>query len=248
MYEAGTVTWNEIGDNILQKITFTRKGLLLYEYHYKTKSSKPCLVFVIKTAASKEFGMFNLMEKDLRDALSFADAYQKILGDKKPTENKILLKALFKAIVINYGRCFKKANARNKLLAEDVISNKNKEAHSELIRIRDKYVAHADYTEYESCRCLLILTHEIKYRKRGGAILQPLSELEQGILDQFTENYKPPIIEAHNWVKNKLESLLPIVHQPFEGEDILGQLYKYAKNKKGRIIINEKKLKEMTGS
>lgn len=245
MYHIGTVSWKKIGGYFLQKISISSKGVLSYEYHYKIKSSKPSIVFEIDTAATREFAMLTSIEKDLRDSLRFLDEYQMILSYKQAEKNDILLKALFRAIVITYGRCFKNSNARIKILSDDVISEKNKDVHAELIEIRDKYVAHADDTEYESCRLVFVLSPEMKYRKSMEATFQPFMELKQGYPDEFSENFKSPIKDAHQWVKNKLESLQSIVYQPFKSEDLLEKLYKYAKNKTGRIILNEKKLNEI---
>lgn len=248
MHDLGTVTWNKIGLDFLQKISISKSGIISYGYHYKIKLSKPCKTFVIDTAASRELSMFCLIEKDIRDALSFADKYQNILDNKKNTEINILLNALFIATVINYGRCFKKSKARHKLIADDAISDKNKDAHSELIRIRDKYVAHADYTDYESCKCILVLTQEMKFKKNGNASMQTLIELEKGHPFEFSKNFKSPIIDAHEWVNKKINSLLQVVGEPFNDKEILEKLYKYAKNKEGRIILNDQILKKLNGS
>jgi hypothetical protein len=63
MYEPDSVTWNRISDVWFQKITISKMGLLAYEYHYQTKSSKPCVVIEIATGISRQFAAYALIEK-----------------------------------------------------------------------------------------------------------------------------------------------------------------------------------------
>lgn len=241
MYEPDSVTWNRISV-WLQKITISKMGLLTYEYHYQTKSSKPCVVIEIDTGISRRFAAYALIEKDLRDTLSFIDEYHQI-EDKEIIKGKdILLKALSRAIVITYGKCFTTAEGRRVKLEKNIISEACQAMHEELMNARHEYVAHAGNSAHELCKCVFLLPPEKKLLK--GQITHPMqcTELRQSVgYKYFSELYKPLVEEVHAWVKNKLSDLLTILSQQLSIDIIPPQeFYKLAKNKGNRIILNEK--------
>lgn len=237
MHKLDKVFWNKISDVWLQKVTISQAGLVQFSYHYEVKSTKSCVVFEIDTKISRHYAAYVLIEKDLRDTLAFLEEYKKILADKNYKEKNILLKALVRAMVITYGKCFIGAIGRKVKLGDDFISEDNRVTHENLMNMRHEYVAHAGDSEHESCKFVFLLPPETKYRR--GKLIYPkqCTELRQTIREEyFVERYKPLIEEVHANVKNKLSSLedkINFYHIPLEA------FYKFSKNKGNRIIIND---------
>jgi hypothetical protein len=243
MYELGSLTWNQLSENWFQKIIVSKTSRIIYSYHYKGKTGKPCVVIELNTPISRQLSAYALIEKDLRDALSFLEEHQKILHMSNPNDKGILVKALARAIVITYGKCFTKADGRKTKLESDHVSEKNKKTHENMMRMRNKYVAHAGDSEHENCKCIFLLPPEKKYLK--GQITYPtqFTELSQAVSPPFIAlECKSLMEDVHATVVEKLNSLL----NKTELKDITPEeFYRLPKNKSNRIVLNEEDLKRI---
>lgn len=242
MQELGSTKWNQLTDEWLQKIRITQGGQIKYEYHYKNKTGALCPVIEIETHLTKQLNAYVLIEKDLRDSLSFLEEHQKILARENSTEKGILLKALGRAIIITYGKCFTKAAGRKIKLEENIISTKNDQTHKDIMTMRHAYVAHAGVSQHESCKCILLLSPAKKYFKNKKVISAYYTELYQTITTTaLVEGCKPLIEEVSTKVKEKLSNLWAMI----ESEKVISpeQLYKIVKSSnKNRITLKKKDL------
>lgn len=113
-------------------------GNLDAELYYK---GHKCELRVIQDKLSSRLNALHLLEKDLKECLDFIDHFKLEL----PNTVKI---ALFKSLIITYGRCFADGTARGVSLKSESVFKKAsdvlKSIHQYIITIRNTHVAHHD--------------------------------------------------------------------------------------------------------
>lgn len=245
MYEIDTITWNQTNPFWWQKVVVTKTGNLVITYHYQGKSGDAGIVFEIDTKISHQVCGYTLIEKDIRDALSFLSEHHKIYKENSETKG-ILLKALIRAVVITYGKCFVRAEGRRIKLEADVIPEKYRDAHNELMEMRHQYVAHAGKSSHEYCKSVFILPsakHFKPYKPAKVLHSGEFTELFQSITAvEFFDTYESLMKDVHQFVKSKLLTLkgaLGLQFIPIEN------YYKFAKNKGIRVILNESDIEKL---
>lgn len=245
MYELDSVTWNQLSDDWFQKIVITKLGQLRYEYHYKGKTGKLCVALEIEDHITKQINAYTLIEKDLRDSLSFLVEIEEFSKQEKSNNKGIILKALTRAIAITYGKCFTVAGGRKIKLDENIVSEKNRQAHKDIMEMRHQYVAHAGVTEHESCKCVLLLPPAIKFYKGQTVFPGHFTELYQTITPVFlVTDCKSLIEEVQLKVKDKLEKLWGKIDLSKISPTQVYEIVSKAKNK-NRITLSEKDLKKL---
>lgn len=239
--------WNKISADWWQKVSTTKNGKLVYEYHYQNKSSKRAIVFEIDTKIAKQYSGYSLIEKDLRDILLMIEEYKKISIDEKLSSNGILQKALIKAIIITYGKCFAETNGRIKLEKSKIFTReKDVEEHEKIMNVRHEYIAHAGSSGFEHCKCVLLFPSETKYAKGHLIEVNMAAELSQVITNKNINEIIIHLTEkVHKWVKEKIKSLNKLLF--LDMENITPEeFYRLSKKNVSRIVLNNKMLVKMS--
>lgn len=247
MYKTGKVKWSKIDNTYWQKIFIGDSGQTHVTYHYKNKSAAPCIAIEIDTHISRQISGYSLIEKDLRDTILTYDEYLKLMTTKILGKDEILIKALKKAIVITYAKCFVGADGRNITLKEKVIPTKYNSTHKHLIEMRHQCVAHAGYG-FEYSKNVLILPPQKKHEQ--GKIVQAshVNEISQFIADKdFDINTKKLLEDIHKHVKDKINSLIKIISDSINLIDP-NELYKLPEEKGSRIVLNDEAFARLSHS
>lgn len=228
--------WKKIDSFWWQKIFIPSSGQPKITYHYKTKKCSPCKVIELDTRISKRLTGFSLIEKDLRDTKLIYDEYLKLTHDKKGS--KILLKALLRAVIITYAKCFVKADGRRIKLEQKNISEKNKETHEHLFNMRNEYVAHAG-EGFEQAYMVLVVPPYRKYSIGKNVSSGLLTEILQPITSGYIESdIRPLLNEVHNYVLDKIEK----INSKFNKDFLLISpdcIYEFLRGKKGRSKLTD---------
>ena len=233
--------WKEVENSWLQKIRIVNNSLR-YSYHYKMKTGDECFVFEINTPQVKQLCGYVLIEKDLRDTIDFTDELIRILLDDPV--NKILVKALTRAIVITYGKCFASTTGRKTQLGTKEVPHDLKNYHEELINMRNEYVAHAGTSAHEYCKSVYLIPPEKKYRKGQAVSSASFVELYQTNYSLNTTEWLPLLESIHGIVQEKIIVLknrfLPTPPSP---EKVYALIKTRKKLNTKRIILNENDVK-----
>jgi hypothetical protein len=245
MRETEQIVWNQLSVNWFQKVIVNEERIKSFNYYYKNKRGNPCTVVEIDTKASKELRGYMLIEKDIWDCLVILEELLKIIDEETPPKSKVLTKALMRAIAITYGKCFMEAKDRGISLESEIISEKNKCSHKELMGFRNKHVAHSDNDKYENCKFISLLPPEKEVRKEGAAQPESYSELYQVASKRFfSDDCKLLLEELHSTVKDKMTSLNLKIASEMKTIP-LKEIYKLPKNKHNRIVLKDKEWKAL---
>ncbi len=240
MFKAGITEWNKLGNNIYQKIFIGKNGLPRFTYHYGSKKGKECEVIELDTDKARNLAGYQLIEKDLRDILSFIDEYSKIVKNKNFDETKTLMKAIVKAIIVTYWKCFastKKGEekGRQAKLKDKNIPEESKDIHNMLKDMRNKYISHAGKSEHEECKLIIVLPPIEKLNKLNHAEAMMAPELLQTIAFQgIRTDIKKLIENLHAQVNKKISELSKAFGKSFMD---IGSLYKHTKKGKKRTVL-----------
>lgn len=244
MYKTGIIKWSKIDNIYWQKIYIAESGSVNITYHYKNKKPPPCIVIEIYTKISQQLSGYHLIEKDLRDTLLIHKEYLKITTPKIYDKDKIIIKALIRAIVITYGKCFVKADGRNIKLDKKFIPKEYETVHEYLMRMRHQYIAHAGQG-FENSRNVLILPPERKYTR--GKIVQTgfFSEISQVATHSDIDAKTKDLIQVlHRNVKEKIQSLTDIVGSSINDINP-NKLYILSKKRGAHFVLNENDLSRL---
>lgn len=245
MLLTNTCTWTQLKYKWHQKIHVNAEGKLAFSYHYGSKIKSANQVIELKTAETKEWCSYKLIEKDLRDLKKILQQYSSILKNidelysmnNTPPEG-IIAKALLTAIVVHYNRCFPGGNKRTKTIQRKDISKSNLHTHDLLKVMRDTYIAHSDHSIFEKCNFILLIPPRHKVKNKQGVMLN-ICELGQAfgfengvedinkLIDELYEIIQKKINKLESHILNKLQKINP------------DKIYKYLKGKSKRAIITQ---------
>lgn len=252
------VTWHKLNDYWHQKIYINETGQPIYTYHYKSKLNQADKTVKIDIKEYRQLTHYLLIEKDLRDIKLFIKQYEKYM---KQTESVylpnntpvtgIVSKALLTAIVTHYFRCFPGSKKRG-LLQTDNLPDKFAKTHDFLKKLRNLYICHSDFSEYEGCNYLFLIPPEKKAKKINKEVyFGEVCELFQafGFL-QGKDNYVSDInelIEFHQKsVLEKIDILKKKIQDIFLAIEPL-KLYSYIKQfSNNDIVLNQQIIKKLT--
>lgn len=245
MRETEQIIWNQLSANWYQKVIINEERIKSFSYYYKNKKGKPCAVVEISTKESKELCGYMLIEKDIRDCLVILEELLEIIDQETPPKSKALTKALIRAIAITYGKCFMEAKARGIHLESEIISEKNKDRHKELMGFRNKHVAHSDNAKYENCKFISLLPPESEVRKGRAVQPETYSELYQVASRRFfMDDCKHLLDDLHSRVKFEMSSLHIKISSEMQTIP-LNEIYNLPKNKHNRIVLKDKEWKAL---
>ncbi|MCS5707790.1 hypothetical protein CC99x_002615 [Candidatus Berkiella cookevillensis] len=243
MFLTGKIYWKRLKNDIWwQKLFIAQSGDVKVTYHFKTKSARPSKVIQIDTFLSIKVNGFKLIEKDLRETINFFEEYDRLIGDFD--SNEVLIKALVRAIIITYGKCFVSADGRRTKLDKSWIPADLKNIHEYLYTMRHQYVAHAGEGFEKSNSVFVIPPYEkIKKGKQASPVF--LSELYQIItVDSINMEAKTLIKKVHSIVCSRLDEL-----EAQLSEEILSippeEIYNFVHNKAKRTKLTDKDLLQL---
>jgi len=237
MYQIGKSYWGKLSDVWYQKIFFKPDGLPTYTYYYKNKHGNPNTVCEIDIPISRQLCAYKLIEKDIRETLSFHNELLKIIDEPN---SQILVKALVKSVVITYGKCFVQADGRKIKLSKDIIPTQYKNVHEDLINMRHEYIAHAGSSKLEKCSFVFLIPSEKIYRRGQMGEASVVTELYQYIYDSsFFETYKPLVSEIHKKVNEKILSLTEKLSKEIEMVPP-NDFYRLTTGNESRITLRDK--------
>lgn len=240
MYKIGNSYWQKIDDIWWQKIYINDMGMPIFTYHYKKKSSKPCVVLEITTDVSKKICGYTLIEKDIRDVLIFLEEFHNVSNQADYINQKIVMKGWMKSIIITYGKCFVNADERGTKLDERYFPEKYKSHHAYLMNMRHEYVAHGGRSIHEKCKLIFLLPHYKNFLKSRELNPKFCTELRQSIYPyNFYKDTKVLVEEIQVNVQEKLYKLYEVVRK--QVLEVSPEKYYNLSHKLsiGRIILKE---------
>lgn len=183
----------------------TSKGFLVHEmidpinenkgirkYFYKNKQAYK---ITLNSKLAQQLAGYALIEKDLRSTLVWLKTIDKIQEDITPVkggsiahdrEKFNLIKGLYIASLIFYGKCFTKCEGRNAQLSRKNINESFKELHDEIIKQRNNFAAHSGAEKIESVQVSLVF---------------PQQRNAHHIFDIFTELNQPDVFNRFGDLK-----------------------------------------------
>lgn len=242
----GSTSWSAHENGWHKKTYINKSGQPIYTYYYQRKSSKPGITIEINTRLSRHYCAYILIEKDLQDILGFIDILLELINTKEE-KNNLLIKALSRAIVVTYGKCFTQADGRKIKLDVEIIPKERKIIHNELMNMRHNYVAHAGISQHEVCRGMYVLPSEGKARKLGTIPCTYFSELRQTLTTQIIVHKEAMQLIKHmlRIVEQTLAKKCSQMQKTCDNLD-LNKIYKLAKkNHSTRIVVDDDGIKTL---
>lgn len=138
---------------------------LRFLYYHKKKIAP---YVALETPIARQLAGYTLIERDLRTVKNWLEmavslnkreidetssGTQLISGDE---ENDDIVKALFVAAFVFYGKCFAQAKGRKVKLEKDQILAELQTTHDEVVQLRNNYAAHSGDIPFEFCTINLV--------------------------------------------------------------------------------------------
>lgn len=138
-------------------------GTVKRRYSYNRKRA---LRVNLQTPIARQLAGYSLIEKDLRNIISWLDIIDSIIPPEERTDdNKIgkdrekhnHIKGLFIATLAFYGKCFAECKGRKVKLEKAIMDDEFHKIHQSILDMRNNYAAHAGEGKGESCNVALLL-------------------------------------------------------------------------------------------
>ncbi|MFO9478557.1 hypothetical protein SDB42_06390 [Legionella pneumophila serogroup 1] len=241
--------WKKVDTYWFEKTTITAAGKPIVTYHFQRKSADAFPEIIFDTKISRQLAGYSLIEKDIRDIRELLKEHNLLFSKTENPGESHLLKALMKAIVVTYGKCFAKADGRKIMLnTKHVKSPQRLELHHSIINMRNQYVAHGGVSTHEEIKITLLCppSKEIKKIRQGkyaeGSIILGKKLLQTATTNEFNhEAFDILLQEHHDYVSKKISDLSNRLEiNKIDPEKVWKLLYK-----KNSLIINEKTLEKL---
>ncbi len=125
---------------------FDRESFLYIRLIF-TPENKPCQYVVLEDKYAKQKAAYHLIHGDLSEVQGMIHYLQ-----KNPNIPRIVQYSMYKAIIIQYAKCYTNADKRKVKLDSKAVFKSNKdllEVHKEVMDMRHNYMAHAGEGKYE---------------------------------------------------------------------------------------------------
>ncbi|GJM17206.1 MAG: hypothetical protein DHS20C13_25330 [Thermodesulfobacteriota bacterium] len=177
-----------------------------------TEDGIPCWYYLLEGPIFKQAGAYAAIKRDLNDCKNAVDLLIKDIND--PHFLDIIKTSLSFATIIKYSRCFNTGKGRGTSLNSAQLFRgldpMHLDFHKEIMEIRNKYLAHAGESPYETGTMMLILNpdaenKEIKHTRFSGFSLKDD--------DSNLNKYKKIIEIVIQYVDDKIEYLKPLINK-----------------------------------
>lgn len=164
------------------------------------KNDSVCPYIILNSKHSRRFAALNVIQKDL-------DLCRKAFIELIETQNKQIIKmSLLFFAIINYGKCFAKADGRSVMLnskeAFKGVDNKIIDYHEKLIDIRNNYIAHAGIGNYEQYPFSLTLNPDLNNKKVLGYMVNGIAQIKDHHI--YIDKYVEVIEHLESYVNNAI--------------------------------------------
>lgn len=207
--------------------TKTKTGFLVHEtldvnntlrgirkYFYKNKQAYR---ITLDSKLAKQLAGYALIEKDLRSTLVWLQAIDGIQADIQINGSLIahdrekynLVKGLYVASLVFYGKCFSQCEGRNARLNQKNIDKKFVELHNEIIKQRNNFGAHSGAEKIELATVALVFPQQ----KNAYHIFDIFTELDQpDVLNKFGDlKFIDLVMDVHNKACQKRSELTQLI-------------------------------------
>lgn len=152
-----------------------------FRYIHKRKTAPHVTV---ETPIARKLAGYTLIERDLRTVktwLEMADSLNKREIDESTTgtqlltgdeDNDLIVKALFVAAFVFYGKCFAQAKGRKVKLEKEQLPIELQTTHDEIIQLRNNYAAHSGEIPFEFCVINLVFYPRKKHKSKSPFLLR----------------------------------------------------------------------------
>ncbi len=181
--------------------TFINTDTSTVRVTYLYKGKHPASVIHFHTKKARHLAGYQLIDKDLRDALLWIDHINEIAPPSEskkfytePDSANRIAKGLFKAAVINYIKAYDLGDGRFVSLNKAQLPVKLQAAHTLFYDLRNNYIAHGGLSEFEKC--------EVTFA------IPPRHKLKSNL--RFSPRFESNIRQATqiDWEKNELQTLI----------------------------------------
>lgn len=246
MAQRNNYIWHKFPGFGYRKTTLKGNGERIYTYHFQRKSAKPSPKIIFQSHKTRRLCGYISIQKDLKDVSRWLIEYARIyeetkfrtLSTEELSSKDIILKGLFKAIIITYGRCFSKGDGRKlNLERKDVgFDPRWLPHHDYIIEMRNQYIAHAGVSSHEESRVVCpIIAVKNNNKKKQYVPGQVFTESYQIIgYDSFSFECTQLLGDLLAHVSEKIKELEVLVVQEVNkiSPEQLRTLLKKNKNKK----------------
>lgn len=196
-------------------------------YKYK---NKPCKRVYLNSRLTDHLAGYSLIEKDLRSALVWLRKIDELVGDfderkdgsfgvGRDREKYNIVKGLFVAALIFYGKGFSKCEGRPVKLERNQLGEEYRELHDLAISYRHNFAAHSGAKKLESVRVALVVPVKAKL---GKAIPMNLyTELNQPDLAWHSKGEELWFIELFEHVRVMVKEKVKKLTDKIMTEEIL---------------------------
>jgi hypothetical protein len=184
------------------------------KYFYKNKQAYR---ITLNSKLAQQLAGYALIEKDLRSALVWLQTIDQIQSDIQTKGSTIsvdrdkfnLIKGLYVASLVFYGKCFTKCEGRNAQLNQKNVDKLFFELHKEIMRQRNNFAAHSGAEKIESVTVALVFPQQ----RNAHHIFDIFTELNQpDVLNKFNDlKFIDLVQEMHKTVCKKKSELQQLI-------------------------------------
>ncbi|EOQ71210.1 hypothetical protein [Acinetobacter pittii] len=210
------------------KKTEFSKGFLVHEiinpnndsngirkYFYK---NKPAYRITLNSKLAQQLAGYALIEKDLRSTIIWLETIEKMQEGIKivkggsisnDREKFNVIKGLYVASLIFYGKCFTKCEGRNAQLSHKNVDEKFIKLHMEIMKQRHNFAAHSGAEKIESVKVSLVFPQQ----RNAHHIFDIFTELDQPDVFNLIEDLKFIELVRHQYdiARKKINELRQLI-------------------------------------
>jgi len=181
--------------------TDKQQKLILSLLEQVRDADEPVFSYAVPNIFSKRLASFAMIREDV---LFSKSAFESLIQLKAQAEqDSIIISSLYYAAIIQYGRCFNEnKGGHSKLEPSDIFTDQDVEVnktHTELMDLRNSFVAHRDDNEYEQAVVIMQIPKENAEESRVGFIIKSLKTISPS--EEKLQSY----IELCNYLMPKIE-------------------------------------------
>ena len=211
-------------------------GTIRRRYFYKNRQAPR---IQIKSKIAQQLAAYVLIEKDLRNVLVWIDEINKLFpqserlcktsisSDRKRFN---VIKGLFVASLISYGKCFTACEGRKTKLDKKIIDIEYHEVHDQVMHMRHNFAAHSGVDSFEEVKVAIVLPPK-KHRGMLPILFKELIQADIMLYDNKEVDMKALIEHVQKKVFQKIEKLSDKIMT--EEIVVKGEDYWYRLAKKG---------------
>ncbi len=205
------------------------------KYFYKNKVAQR---IPLTSKLAENLAGYALIEKDLRSVLiwlgeinkMFPKVEQGVGNAISPDRERFdIIKGLFTASLIFYGKCFSSCEGRRTKLNRKLLDKKYHDTHSEIILMRHNFAAHSGADKFEEVMIALVLPPK-KKQNLPPIIFRELTQADMLFDDEGEISFESLVKHVQKIVLGKMK----VVEDKIIKEEVLikGKDYWYRKAKK----------------